>query len=270
MDSNPADRAHVALQAASAGATVAATSFRTGISVETKTSKTDLVTEADRDAQRAVVARIRESYANEAIVAEEDGGDGRLPESGSFWIVDPIDGTANFVRGVRTFCTAVAGVAGGSTVASALVFPALSDTYVLSDGQALLNGETLSVSDRSDPAICTVSPTLWWNRERREEYSRACRAIVHRFGDLRRVGCAQAELAMVASGALDATLANVVAYPWDTVAGVALVRAAGGVVTDLEGDTWQPDSEGLVASNGEIHDDALDAARAIDAPDGGR
>ena len=75
---------------------------------------------------------------------------------------------------------------------------------------------------------------------------------------------------MVASGALDATLANVVAYPWDTVAGVALVRAAGGVVTDLDGDTWEPDSEGLVASNGEIHDDALDAARAIGAQDGGR
>ena len=160
MDSNPADRAHVALEAASAGATVAATSFRTGVSVETKTSKTDLVTEADRDAQQAVVARIRESHADEPIVAEEDGGDGTLPDVESFWIVDPIDGTANFVRGVRTFCTAVAGVADGSTVAASLVFPALSDTYSLANGQALLNGEAISVSDRSDPAICTVSPTL--------------------------------------------------------------------------------------------------------------
>ena len=270
MDSNAADRERLALEAASAGATVAATSFRTAISVETKTSKTDLVTDADRDAQRTVVGRIRESYADEPIVAEEDGGDGTLPAAESFWIVDPIDGTANFVRGVATFCTAVAGVADGSTVAAALVFPALSDTYALADGQALLNDEPLAVSERSDPSICTVSPTLWWNRERREEYSRACRAIVHRFGDLRRVGCAQAELAMVASGALDATLANVAAYPWDTVAGVALVRAAGGTVTDLDGDRWEPDSEGLVASNGEIHDDALDAARTIDAPDGGR
>ena len=270
MDSNAADRERVALEAASAGATVAATSFRTAISVETKTSKTDLVTEADRDAQKAAVARIRESHANEPVVAEEDGGDGTLPDAESYWIVDPIDGTANFVRGVRTFCTAVAGVTDGSTIASALVFPALTDTYVLANGQALLNGEALSVSDRSDPATCTVSPTLWWNRDRREEYSRACRAIVHRFGDLRRVGCAQAELAMVASGALDATLANVGAYPWDTVAGVALVHAAGGIVTDLDGDCWEPDSEGLVASNGEIHGDALDAAQSIDAPDGCR
>ncbi|WP_290810327.1 inositol monophosphatase [Halovivax sp.] len=264
---NPNGRASgrelVAIEAARAGGMVARESFRSEIEVETKSSKTDLVTRADRDAQRTVGDRIRASYPDEPIVGEEDDELTALPETGSAWIVDPIDGTANFVRGISTFATAVAAVADGEPVASSLVFPALGDAYAAGPDGAWRDGERLAVSERDDPEVCAVCPTLWWGRDGREEYARACREIVERFGDLRRFGCAQAELAMVASGALDATLTNVEANPWDTVAGVQLIRAAGGTVTDLEGDRWRHDSTGLVASNGRIHDEALAAARAI-------
>ncbi|WP_247728674.1 inositol monophosphatase family protein [Halovivax limisalsi] len=254
----------LALEAARAGAAVARESFRQELSVETKANQMDVVTQADREAQDAVVGRIREAAPDDAIVGEEDGTPSSIPASGRTWIVDPIDGTANYVRGVPTFATAVAAVAGDETLAGATVFPVLDDTYVVSGEEPRLNGDPITVSERADPKICTVSPGLWWDRDRRDEYARACDEIVHRFGDMRRVGCAQAELAMVATGALDAMIANVAAAPWDTVAGVELVRTAGGTVTDLEGEPWTVDSEGLVASNGRIHGTALAAASAIE------
>ncbi|MFC3959956.1 inositol monophosphatase family protein [Halovivax cerinus] len=257
-------RVDVAIEAAAAGARVAADSFRSTLDVETKSNETDFVTQADRDAQNRVVETIRDQYRDEPIVGEESGRDGAVPEAGAAWIVDPIDGTANYVAGIPTFCTAVACTVDGDAVVATLDFPVLGDRYVFDGDRVERNGEDVHVSDRTEPQACTVSPTLWWDRDRREEYARACAEIVHRFADLRRVRCAQAELAMVAAGALDGTFANVSAHPWDTVAGVAMVRAAGGTVTDLDGRPWRLDSDGIVASNGEIHDEVLEAARAVD------
>ena len=257
-------RVDCAVRAARSGASVAADSFRSAHDVETKSSKTDVVTQVDHAAQDRVVQSITEVYPDEPIVGEEGKRAGSVPPDGTAWIVDPIDGTANYVRGIPTFCTAVAAVEDGTPTVAALVFPVQGDTYVFDGESARLNDDVVSASDRTDPHVCTVSPTLWWDRNRRDEYAKACSEIVHRFADLRRVRCAQAELAMVATGAQDATFANVPAHPWDTVAGVSLIRAAGGTVTELDGSPWRHDSESLVASNGEIHDEVLAAARAVE------
>ncbi|WP_049921110.1 inositol monophosphatase family protein [Halopiger djelfimassiliensis] len=262
---DPQRRATVAARAANAGADVAIDSFRTALDVEYKDGKTDVVTQADKDAQTAVIEVIRETFPDDPIVGEEDDELKQVPPEGPAWIVDPIDGTNNYVNGIRSFGTAVAAVRDGEPVGAATVCPALSDTYRVGPEGAVRNGEPLSVSDREDPQACTVCPTYWWELDQREQYAAATRAIVSRFGDLRRAGCAQLELAMVATGAIEGVVTNRRANPWDTVAGVALVREAGGVVTDLEGNRWRHDSQGLVASNGAIHEELLAAAREIDA-----
>jgi myo-inositol-1(or 4)-monophosphatase len=262
------ERAAVALRAAEAGAAVAADSFRTDLAVERKGAKTDVVTQVDRDAQETVVETIRAAFPDDPIVGEEADALKAVPATGPAWIVDPIDGTSNYVGGSRAFGTAVAAVADGEPVAAATVCPALDDTYRLGPDGASRNGDPLAVSDRTDPEAATVCPTFWWDFDRRDQYAAATRAIVERFGDMRRFGCAQLELAMVAAGALEGAVTNLRANPWDTVAGVGLVREAGGVVTDLEGDRWRHDSAGLVASNGGVHDELLAAAREIE--DGGR
>ncbi|WP_254523781.1 inositol monophosphatase family protein [Natrinema caseinilyticum] len=258
------DRARVAVRAAAEGAAIAADSFRTDLAVENKGTKTDVVTQVDRDAQAAVIETIRNARPDDPIVGEEDDALKEVPESGPAWIVDPIDGTNNYVGGIRAFGTAVAAVDDGEPVGAATVCPALSDTYRVGPAGAFRNDEALSVSDCDDPEAATVCPTFWWDFDRRDQYDAACREVVHRFGDMRRFGCAQFELALVASGALEGALTNLRANPWDTVAGVQLIRQAGGVVTDLEGERWRHDSTGLVASNGAIHDDLLAAAREID------
>ena len=261
------ERVAVARRAAEAGAVVAADRFRTDIDVERKANKTDVVTAADRDAQAAVIDVLSGTYPDDAIVGEEEGALKRVPDAGSAWVIDPIDGTNNYVRGTRLWGTAVAAVRDGEPVAGATNMPALGDRYWTDSDRMYRNGDPVTVSDRDDPETCTVTPTMWWDFDARERYDRACRAIVERFGDLRRMGCAQAELAGVAEGSLDGVVTDIRAHPWDTLAGVAMVRAAGGTVTDLEGDRWRHDSVGLVASNGRIHDSVLAAAREVRADD---
>ena len=259
------ERVTVARRAAEAGAAVAAERFRTDIDVERKVNKTDVVTAADRDAQAAVIDVLSDVYPDDTVVGEEEGALKRVPDAGTAWVIDPIDGTNNYVRGTRLWGTAVAAVRDGEPVAGATNMPALGDRYWTGGDRTYRNGDPVTVSDRDDPETCAVTPTMWWDFDARERYDRACRAVVERFGDLRRMGCAQAELAGVAEGSLDGVVTDIRAHPWDTLAGVAMVRAAGGTVTNLEGDRWRHDSVGLVASNGRIHDSVLAAAREIRA-----
>jgi len=257
------DRTAVARQAAESGASVAVERFRTEIDVEQKEGKTDVVTQADRDAQVAVIDAIREPYPEDAIVGEEDDELKVIPDSGAAWVIDPIDGTNNYVRGTRVWGTAVAAVRDEEPLAGATHFPALGDVYWTDGERTYRNGDPVTVSRTDDPEAGVVAPTLWWDFDARDQYGRACQAIVDRFGDLRRVGCAQAALASVADGSLDGVVTNLRANPWDTVAGVAMIRAAGGTVTDLDGERWRHDSVGLVASNGHVHETMLDAAQEI-------
>ena len=257
------DRVALARRAAEAGAAVAADRFRTDLDVEHKNGKTDVVTQADRDAQTAVVDVIRERYPDVAVVGEEDEELKDVPDTGPAWVIDPIDGTNNYVRGTRVWGTSVAAVRDGEPLAAATNLPALGDVYWTDGETTYRDGERVTVSTRSDPEACVVTPTMWWDFDERDEYGRACQAIADRFGDLRRMGCAQAELAAVAEGSLDGVVTNLRASPWDTVAGVAMIRAAGGTVTDLAGDRWRHDAVGLVASNGRVHDAVLAAARDI-------
>ncbi|WP_331233868.1 inositol monophosphatase family protein [Natronorarus salvus] len=260
-DEDSAHRVAVAERAARAGGDVALSRFRRGIDVETKGEKTDVVTEADRRAQQRVIEVLTESFPDDAIVGEEEGALKEVPEGGAAWIVDPIDGTNNFVREIPVWATSVAAVIDGEPVAAANVMPALGDRYV-GARTVRRNGVETSVSDRTDPERCTVVPTMWWDRDHRAEYTAAAGAIVERFGDMRRFGCAQAALSHVADGGIDGLFYEGYANPWDTVAGVHLVRRAGGRVTDVHGERWRHDSEGIVASNGAVHDEVLEAARA--------
>lgn len=255
------DQTAVAEAAATAGAEVAIGGFRTQMDVETKGEKTDVVTAFDRDAQRAVIDVIRESDAAVAIVGEEEDELKAIPDSGPCWVIDPIDGTNNFVRGVPIWATSVAAVVDGEAVAAANVLPALDDVYVSDGTETTLNGEPVTVSETTDPEAFTVAPTLRWSRSAADRLGAVCAEIVADFGDLRRFGSAQVTLSMIAAGQIEAAVSAVESHPWDTVAGVAMVRAAGGTVTDVHGNRWTPDATGLVASNGTAHDALVETAQ---------
>lgn len=256
--------AALAEASARAGAATAVDQFRSSLEVERKAGG-EAVTEVDRAAQAAVVERIRATAPDATIVGEEVGTADTVPADGTAWIVDPIDGTENFVRGTRRWTTSVARIEAGGPVAAANAAPAMGDTYVGRPESVTRNDEPVTVSERTDPRRFAVAPIVWWGFDRREEYTAAVRAILERFGDLRRTGSAQATLSLVAAGGLDGAVTNVAASPWDTVAGAAMVEWAGGRVTDLDGEPWRYDSDGLVASNGQCHDAVLAAARDVAA-----
>jgi myo-inositol-1(or 4)-monophosphatase len=269
-------RVAVAERAARAGGAVARQAFRGDLTVETKTDKNDLVTESDRDAQRQVVSTLHGEFPNDAIVGEEDAvplgtpGDSveilsEVPESGDVWVVDPIDGTTNFSRGMRTWATAVAAVVDRRIVAGAVYLPAVEDVYAAGTETGARNGNALAVSDRTDPETFVAAPIGRFDRGSGDDLGAVSAAIVDRLADVRRIGSMQATLAAVASGELDATFSTYSPYPWDSLAGIHLVRQAGGTVTGLDGEPWTFESDAVVASNGAAHEAVCEVARAAES-----
>lgn len=276
-------RAAMCERAARAGGAVAREAYRGSYSVETKSDRNDLVTTADHEAQQQVVATIFEDFADEPFVAEEspdgpaaptpavideqappvprpDRLEG-VPETGPTWVVDPIDGTNNFVRGIPLWASVVACVVDGEVVGAATYLPVTGDIYTLGPESAARDGTPLSVSERTDPAVFTVALTGLSGTDPGAG-GRLVESVEATFGDFRRLGSMQATLAGVADGALEGCLTPYETNPWDTIAGVAMVRAAGGTVTDLAGEPWGPTATGLIASNGEAHDRLLEVAQS--------
>jgi myo-inositol-1(or 4)-monophosphatase len=260
----------MAERAARAGGTVARQAFRTDLTVDTKADETDLVTETDRDAQRQAISTIREEFPEDAIVAEEDalptgvdesdaGLADSIPDRGDAWVIDPIDGTTNFVHGLTLWATSVAAVVDGDPVGAATYLPAFGEVYAGGLESATRDGTTLAVSEAIDPETFTVG-VLGRPPTDTTELGDLFAGLSDALGDTRRFGSAQATLAFLADGGLDAVVATESMAPWDTLAGVRLVRTAGGTVTDLDGDPWSRTDGVFVASNGQAHEAVLAAA----------
>ncbi|MEF8888010.1 MAG: inositol monophosphatase, partial [Haloarculaceae archaeon] len=179
-----------------------------------------------------------------------------VPATGPAWVVDPIDGTANYVRGLRYWATVVAALVDGDPVGVATYLPAQEDVYAAGPGSVTHNGHSMRVSGRSDPETFALGTVGRWPRE---DGGASLDDLGGRFGDVRRIGSMQATLALVAAGSLEGAVATGTPHPWDSIAGAALIRRAGGTVTDLRGEPWTHDSVGLVASNGQAHEHLLDA-----------
>ncbi|WP_135303959.1 inositol monophosphatase family protein [Haloarcula amylovorans] len=259
-------RHEITQRAATAGAEVAHDLFRTELDVGTKDSSMDFVTRADTETQRRVIDTILDAYPDATVVGEEGDELKSVPADGSAWVVDPIDGTSNFVHGIQLWTTTVAAIRDGKTVGATTVAPALGDTYTAGPDSVTLNDEPMSVSGKADVEEFKVASILRYGPERDHMFGELLDTLMQQFGDLRRFGCAQVTLGMVACGSLDAAISTQPQpNPWDTIAGVFLVERAGGTVTDIYGDPWTPDAEGLVASNGKSHKAAVE--RVVDIVD---
>lgn len=254
-------RVTTAKAAAQSGATAARADFRGSLSVETKEHKNDLVTQADRSSQRAITSRIRTAYPDERIVAEEGAMADTVPEEGTAWVVDPIDGTGNYVKGSPIWTTTVASVVDGDLNAAATILPAIGDSYIASKEETRLNDEPASVSDSTDTDSFVVGVLGNGAVSDNSRYASLTSAVVESCGDLRRFGSTTAALAFVAAGQLDAAITAKRKNPWDILAGSHTVECAGGTVTRFDGEPWTVSDELIVASNGQAHDFVLQLTR---------
>lgn len=197
----------------------------------------DLVSIADREAEAHLVEAIRAAYPDDGILGEEGSSiEGR---SGRRWILDPLDGTTNFVHGLPFFCVSIGLEVDGEIEHGCVYAPVLGEMFLASRGQgATLNGAPLAVSDRSELGRALVATGFADARTRDVLRLDRFERILNRVASVRRLGSAALDLCYVARGWFDGFFEwNLNA--WDVAAGALIVREAGGVVTDgLGGDDW--------------------------------
>lgn len=217
------------------------------------TQKADrtLQTEADLAAEAVILRRIRASFPGDAVVSEESPPTG--DQAGRRWIVDPLDGTSNFTRGLPLFAVSVAFWEGGSARVGVVYLPLLDELFVAAAGAgATLNGQPIRVSRVADLAQATVH--VYFDRRRSLEpgLELLCRVARRCEGRVKILGSTASVLAYIAAGRLDAYL-RPSSHLWDFAAGVVLVAEAGGRVTDLAHRPLVADDQSLLATNGLLH-----------------
>ncbi|MDQ3401267.1 MAG: inositol monophosphatase [Chloroflexota bacterium] len=226
--------------------------------VTTKSSHTDPASDADRAAEVAIVSRIHAARPDDAIVAEEGGA--TAGGSGIRWLIDPLDGTVNYLYGVPQWSVSIAALEGNEAVAGVVHDPVRDELFVASRGGGAWCGvERLSVSSETDLARVLLMTGFSYVAEERVVQARQQAQLVARVRDLRRFGSAALDLAWTAAGRADAYL-ETVANPWDWAAGVLLVREAGGQVSEVPG--VRSGVPGLLASGPGVHEALFALAHA--------
>ncbi|MFZ0887294.1 MAG: inositol monophosphatase family protein [Candidatus Binataceae bacterium] len=222
------------------------------ISVKLKSSPIDLVTEADREAEAAIIEVIRRAYPAHAVLAEESGASAESSEHR--WIVDPLDGTTNFAHGYPQFCVSIAYEHRGR-LELGVVYDALKRECFVArrGGGARLNGKPIHVSRvrrLEDSMLCTGFP--YDRRERPRFYLAFWEAFMMRTQAIRRTGSAALDLTCVACGRIDGFF-EFGLKAWDVAAGALIVKEAGGRVTNMDGTPLDLDAGKIVVSNGRLH-----------------
>ncbi len=231
--------------------------WRSRPSYERKASYADLVTEFDLASERLIRSRLAERTPSIAIVGEEQGGE---RSEAPTWYVDPIDGTVNFAHGHPCFAVSIGLLVAGQPLAGVVVAPALAtEWHGFVGGGAFRNGKACRVSETtelSDALLATgFSPVMRRHGSPEDNVDAFCR-VMPQVRDLRRCGSAAHDLCLVADGTYDAYWERKLAT-WDIAAGTALVLAAGGRLTNLQGAPADLTNGYILASNHHLHDALL-------------
>ena len=203
--------------------------------VQTKAAN-DFVTEIDRAAEEAIVEVLRETYPEHGILAEESGQSGRA-ESEYQWIIDPLDGTTNFIHGFPQYAVSIALARNGAPEHAVVFDPTRNELFVASKGTgAYLNDRRIRVSRRTRLGEALVGTGFPFREfDKVERYLATFRELTQKTAGLRRPGAAALDLAYVACGRLDAFWESGL-QPWDMAAGVLLIQEAGGLASDFAGE----------------------------------
>jgi myo-inositol-1(or 4)-monophosphatase len=244
----------VALEAARAAASVIrdATSEREELVWETK-GRSDFVSAVDKASEQQI-AEIVGRRLPDAVMLGEELSPNALSNTGIVVIADPLDGTTNFLHGYPEYAVSI-GVAREGELCAAVVLnvPRGEEFTAISGGGAFLNGVRIKVSSLREPGRALIGTGFPFRTvEQLPQYVAQFSLVAAGTAGMRRAGAAALDLASVACGRFDAFWELTLA-PWDVAAGILLVREAGGIVTDLEGQSARPVAGGLVAGNPAMH-----------------
>lgn len=224
----------------------------------------DLVTDADLASQRAIEGIVHSAFPDHAFVGEEGSVDAATGEGEYRWIVDPLDGTANFVHGLRPYAVSVALARGDELLVGVVYDPTHDECFSASrGGGAWCNGKRLHVSDCRELHSAMMAASFTANVQRDSEEMRHFIEVSLECQSLRRLGSAALNLCYVAAGTLDAYWSTSV-KSWDVAAGLLLVLEAGGVVTAADGTALQLDRPRLAtAATAALHEKLVAVLRRV-------
>ncbi len=212
----------------------------------TRKARHDYVTEIDKACEQQIVNEIRRYHPDHAILGEEGGADG---DSDTVWIIDPLDGTSNYLHGMPHFAISIAQQVNGRTEHAVVYDPMRDELFSASRGRgAHLNNTRMRISERAtleNAILATAFP--FRQRGMMSLYTGIFSEVFRKVEDIRRFGAASLDLAWVAAGRMDGYF-EIGLKPWDVAAGALLVREAGGVVTDFEGNDAVEFSHSVLAA----------------------
>jgi myo-inositol-1(or 4)-monophosphatase len=218
----------------------------------------DFVTAVDRDAEAAIISTLARLLPAARVIGEE-GASGVDVAEGIVFVVDPLDGTTNFLHGFPAYAVSIAALVDGQLHAGVVLDVTRDELFTAtSGGGAQRNGIAITVSREREPSRALIGTGFpFKHRDLISPYMRQLPGIMASTAGIRRAGSAALDLAAVACGRFDAFWELMLA-PWDMAAGALLVREAGGVVTDLSGDESRVAHGPLVCGNPSIHRWLLD------------
>lgn len=225
--------------------------------LSTKSSGTDPVSDADRDAESLIVRKVSEARPGDGILAEEGGS--APAASGVRWVIDPLDGTVNFLYSIPHWAVSIAVEDASGTLAGVVFDACRGELFTaVRDGPAELGGRPISCSRQTQPARALIATGFGYDPDARVEQARVAGRLIGRVRDLRRAGTASLDLAWTACGRLDGYYESGLSR-WDLDAGALLVRCAGGRTSELPVPIAGRD--GIVASGAGLHDALLAVVR---------
>lgn len=218
-----------------------------------KKSHSDYVSEVDGAAEAAIIKVLQAAYPGHAILAEESGQQGDHENSEYQWIIDPLDGTTNFLHGFPKYSVSIALKHKGVLTHAVVYDPNLNELFTASrGGGAFLNDRRIRVSKRTRLDDCLIGTGLpFRDLTHIDAYFAMLKDLVPRIAGIRRPGSAALDLAYVACGRYDGFW-EIGLAPWDMAAGCLLITEAGGLVGDLEGNETQLESGQIIAGNPKI------------------
>ncbi|OGS80809.1 MAG: inositol monophosphatase [Gallionellales bacterium GWA2_55_18] len=217
----------------------------------TKKSHADFVSEVDRAAEQTIIQTLLEAYPTHAILAEESGSQG---ESEFLWIIDPLDGTTNFLHGLPQYSVSIALQHKGIITQAVVYDPVKNELFTATRGRgAFLNDKRLRVTKRLHLADSLIGTGFPYTRfEHMDAYMAIFKDLIQKTSGLRRPGSAALDLAWVAAGRYDGFF-EIGLKPWDMAAGCLLITEAGGMVSDLYGSDTYLKTGYICAGNPSIH-----------------
>lgn len=201
--------------------------------VDTKTTGTDMVTEMDRASEELILSALLDARPNDAVLGEE--GTDRAGTTGVRWIIDPIDGTTNYLYGHAGFAVSIAAEIDGVIEIGVVHDPLHGEVFsAMRGGGATRNGAPVRASTEVDLARALVATGFSYEPERRRRQAAVLQQVLPEVRDLRRMGAASVDLCSVACGRVDAYFERGL-QPWDHAAGALIATEAGALVGDLDG-----------------------------------